>query len=68
MNILDYHKINNFLNKYFGFSLPASKTVLNSSEIIQGSLVGPLSAQGVLYLYRGLRRASQSYFGLILEF
>ena len=28
MNILDFYKINNFLNKYFGFSLPASKMVV----------------------------------------
>ena len=43
MNILNFQKTNHFLNKYFGFSLPASRPVSNSSEIIQGSLVGPIS-------------------------
>ena len=28
MNILDFYKMNNFLNKYFGFSLPASKVIV----------------------------------------
>ena len=40
MNILDFYKMNNFLNKYVAFSL--SPNVSNSSEIIQGSLVGPI--------------------------
>ena len=39
--------MNNFLNKYVAFSL--SPNVSNSSEIIQGSLVGP-----ILVLFRGL--------------
>ena len=47
MNILDFYKMNNFLNNNFGFSLPASKMVVakspNSSEFNQGSLVGPIS-------------------------
>ena len=28
MNILDFYKMNDLLNKYFGFSLPASKMVV----------------------------------------
>ena len=47
-----------------------SPNVLNSSEIIQGSLVGPISVHfrvSITY-YRGLRRALKPYFGLILEF
>ena len=47
MNILDFYKMNNFFNKNLGFSFPLSKwlspNVSNSSEIIQGSLVGPIS-------------------------
>ena len=74
MNILDFYKMNNFLNKYFGFSLPASKVIVakclkliwNHSGIISGAFFSPF--QGVYYLYRGLRRASKPYFGLILEF
>ena len=62
------------LNKYIGFSLSASKTVVtkclkliwNYSGIISGTLFSPF--QGVYYLYRGLRRALKPYFGLILEF
>ena len=45
MNILDFYKMNNLLNKYFGFSLPASKIVVdkclkiiwNHSGIINGT-------------------------------
>ena len=45
MNILDFHKMNNFLNRYFGFSLPVSKMVVakclklfwNHSGIISGT-------------------------------
>ena len=66
--------MNNFLNKYLGFSLPASKMVVakclkliwNHSGIISGTYFSPF--QGVYYLYRGLRRAPKPYFGLILEF
>ena len=66
--------MNNFLNKYFGFSLPASKVIVakclkliwNHSGIISGAFFSPF--QGVYYLYRGLRRASKPYFGLMLEF
>ena len=62
------------LNKYFGFSLPASKVIVakclkliwNHSGIISGAFFSPF--QGVYYLYRGLRRASKPYFGLMLEF
>ena len=74
MNILDFYKVNNFLNKYFGFSLPPSKMVvskcpkliLNHLGIISGTYFSPF--QGVYYLYRGLRRAQKPYFGLIVEF
>ena len=74
MNILDFYKMNNFLNKYFGCILPASKTAVtkclkliwNHSGIISGTYFSPF--QGVYYLYRGLRRAPKSYFGLILDF
>ena len=47
-----------------------SPNVSNSSEIIQGSLVGPISVHfrvSITY-YSGLRRALKPYFGLILEF
>ena len=74
MNILNFYKMNNFLNKYVGFSLPASKVIVakylkliwNHSGIISGAFFSPF--QGVYYLYRGLRRASKPYFGLMLEF
>ena len=74
MNILDFYKMNNFLNKYFGCILPASKTAVtkclkliwNHSGIISGTYFSPF--QGVYYLYRSLRRAPKSYFGLILDF
>ena len=75
MNILDFCKMNNWMNnKSFGFNLPASKMVVakclkliwNYSGIISGTNFSPF--QGVYYLYRGLRRAPQPYFGLILEF
>ena len=47
MNILDFYKMNNFLNKYFGCILPASKTAVtkclkliwNHPGIIGGNLV-----------------------------
>ena len=66
--------MNNFLNKHFGFTLPASimvvakclKLIWNQSGIISRSYFSPF--QGVYYLYRGLRRAPKPYFGLILEF
>ena len=74
MNILDLYKMNNFFNKYFGFSLPASKMVVakclkliwNHSRITSGTYFSPF--QGVSHLYRGLRRAPKPYFGLILEY
>ena len=74
MNILDFYKVNNFLNKYFGFSFPTLKKVVakclkliwNHSGIISGAYFSPF--QGVYYLYRGLRRAPKPYFGLILEY
>ena len=74
MNILDFYKMNNFLNKHFGFTLPASimvvakclKLIWNQSGIIRRTYFSPF--QGVYYLYRGLRRAPKPYFGLILEF
>ena len=74
MNILDFYKVNNFLNKYFGFSFSALKKVVakclkliwNHSGIISGAYFSPF--QGVYYLYRGLRRAPKPYFGHILEF
>ena len=74
MNILDFYKMNNFLNKHFGFTLPASimvvakclKLIWNQSGIISRTYFSPF--QGVYYLYRGLRRAPKPYFGLILEF
>ena len=47
MNILDFYKMNNFLNKILVLVSPRQKwlspNVSNSSEIIQGSLVGPIS-------------------------
>ena len=66
--------MNNFLNKHFGFTLPASimvvakclKLIWNQSGIIRRTYFSPF--QGVYYLYRGLRRAPKPYFGLILEF
>ena len=66
MNILDFYKSNNFLNKYFGLSLPASKIVVakvsNSSEIIQGSLVGPISVHfRESFTYRGASGGLQSH-------
>ena len=56
MNILDFYKMNNFLNKYFGFSLSASKMVVakclkliwNHSGIISGTYFSPFL--GVYYL------------------
>ena len=74
MNFLDFYKLNNFVNKYSGFSLPASKVVVakclkliwNHSGIISGTYFSPF--QGVLYLHRDLKRAPQPYFGFILEF
>ena len=74
MNILYFYKMNNFLNKYFGFSLPVSKVIVAKClkliwthlGIISGTYFSPF--QGVYYLYRGLRRALKPYFGLILEF
>ena len=74
MNILDFYKMNNFLNKYLGFSLPASKMVVtvylkliwNHTGMISGTYFCPF--QGVYYPYRGLKRAPKLYFGLILEF
>ena len=74
MNILDFYKMNNFFNKYFGFSLPASKMVVakclkliwNHSRIPSGTYLSPF--QGVSHLYRCLRRALKPYFGLIFEF
>ena len=74
MNILYFYKMNNFLNKYFGFSFPTLKKVVakclkliwNHSGIISGAYFSPF--QGVYYLYRGLRRAPKPYFGLILEY
>ena len=75
MYILDFfYKMNNFLNKHFGFSLSTSKMVVakcliliwNHSGIKSGTYFSPF--QGVYYLYRGLRRAPKPYFGLILEF
>ena len=71
---LDFYKVNNFLNKYFGFSFPTLKKVVakclkliwNHSGIISGAYFSPF--QGVYYLYRGLRRAPKSYFGVILEY
>ena len=41
--------------------------VSNSSEIIQGSLVGPISVH-FRYLCRGIRGAPRPCFGLILEY
>ena len=74
MNILDFHKMNIVLNKYFGSSMPVPKMVVpkclkliwNHSGIISGTYFSPF--QVVFYLYRGLRRAPKPYFGLILEF
>ena len=45
INILDFYQNDYFLNRYFDFSLPMwlLPNVSNSSEIIQGSLVGPIS-------------------------
>ena len=59
MDIMDFYKMNKFLNKYFGFSLPASKTVftkclkliLNHSGIISETYFS--SFQGVLDPNRG---------------
>ena len=59
MNILDFYKMNNFFNKYFGFSVPAAKMIVakclkhiwNHSGIISGTYFSPF--QGVYYLYRG---------------
>ena len=74
MNIQDFYKINNFLNKHFGISLPASimvvakclKLIWNQSGIIRRTYFSPF--QEVFYLYRSLRRAPKPYFCLILEF
>ena len=74
MNTLNFYKMNNFLDKYFGFSLPTSKMVVakylkliwNHLRIISGTYFSPY--QGVYCLYRGHRRAPKPYFGLILEF
>jgi len=74
MNILAFYKMNNFLNKHFGFTLPASimvvakclKLIWNQSGIISRTYFSPF--QGVYYLYRGLRRAPKPYFCLIFEF
>ena len=49
MNILDFHKMNNVLNKYFGSSSPVSKIVVpkclkliwNHSWIISGTYFSP---------------------------
>ena len=69
----DFYKMNNFLNKHLGFTLPASimvvakclKLIWNQSGIISRTYFSPF--QGVYYLYRGLRRAPKPYFGLIFE-
>jgi len=74
MNILDFYKMNNFLNKNFGFSLPAFnmvvakclKLIWNDSGIISGTYFIPL--QGVYYLYRGLRRTPKLYFVILNNF
>ena len=54
MNILDFYKMNNFLNKHFGFTLPASimvvakclKLIWNQSGIISRTYFSPF--QGVI--------------------
>ena len=74
MNILDFYKMNIFLNKNLGFSFPPSKMVVakclkliwNHSGVISRTYFSPF--QGFYYLFRGLRRAPKPYFGLILEF
>ena len=56
INILDFYKMNDFLNKYFGFSLPALqmfvakclKFIRNQSGIIIGTYFNQF--QGVFYL------------------
>ena len=74
MDIMDFHKMNSFLNRNFGFSLPASKTVFtkslkliwNHSGGISGTYFTPF--QGESYLFSGLRKTPQPYHSLILEF
>ena len=66
MNILDFYKMNNFSNNYFGFSLPVSKMIVAKClKLICGTYFSLF--QGVYYLYNGLRRAPKPYFGLIFE-
>ena len=68
-----FYEMNNLFNKYLGINLPASKMLVtkchkliwNHTGIISGTFFSPF--QGIYYLYRGLRRASKPYFGLILE-
>ena len=74
MNILDFYKMINFLNKYFGlFCLRQnclSPNVSNSSEIIQGSLVEPISG-GVLPIqgpHEGSEAIFWPYFGILNNF
>ena len=77
MNILDFYKMNHFLNKYFGFSLFASKMVVtkcpNSSEIIQGSLGDIFQfISGGLLPIQGPQEGSEAifwpYFGILNNF
>ena len=63
--------MNNFLNKYFGLVCPRQKWLSpndsNPSEIIQGSLVGPIS--GGLLPIQGPQEGSEAvfwpYFGIL---
>ena len=47
MNIMDFYKMNNFLNQYFGFSLPASKIVVHLAEV--QALTGARPSWALLY-------------------
>ena len=70
MNILDFYKMNNFLNKNLGFSFPLSKMVVakclklikNHSQIISGTYIGGLlpiqgpqeGSEAIFWPYHGI--------------
>ena len=77
MNILDFYKMNNFLNKYVAFSLPASKMFItkcpkhirNHSGIMSGTYFSPF--QGLLPIpgpQEGSKAIFWPYFGSLNNF
>ena len=76
MNILDFYKMNNFLNKYFGFSLPPSKMVLpkcpklilDHSGIISGTYFSPFQSITYIGASGGLKSHIWPSFGILNNF